>query len=491
MIGPSVKAARILWSGRGPGGGNNDRRTAYTLYILGLLALTAGAPFTVALWRAAVSPSGAALLITAAESNSFAILTVLLWAGALLIGRLRGPALHPPLLLHVLVASAIPRSYALCGPLVRTVLISAVMCAGAAAFIGAALVSVGAAQSPEVFVLCAAAVAVGIITIFAALIGQVWPRIAPFLTLGFLALAVSTATGFLPAPPFAFSPAILAGVAATAVSLMVAAPSLLQRLSAERLEAQAARWQLATAFSFTLDFGAASHVYVAGPRHGRRLRAVMHGAPRWRTFFVRDAVGAFRRPGRSLAAIGALALAGTCLALSFMPGSPSLVLAGIAGVTAYLGSGPLAQGLQHGLDVAGDYPLYGVSDRVLARLHSLFPLTLVTGTLTVAALVTGLLAIGTHSIVAVGGALALSALTLITRFSRSLKAGVPPTLAAPIASPVGDLSIVTQLVCAFIDPALAILGTMAVSLFPHSPVPLLLAVALTCGSAALRWKRRR
>jgi len=291
-------------------------------------------------------------------------------------------------------------------------------------------------------------------------------------------------------PPAGSGVLPLVALSALAAASIIMTPVMLDRLTGMRLVAQAVQWERATAFSFSFDFGAATSVYEAAPRLGRHIRAVRARRHRWIVFFIRDVVGQARTPGRTLGAIVATAIAGFLITLSFAPGTPSALLAVAAGIAIYGASGPLTKGLQHAASIAGDYPLYGISDRRLVALHALFPFTAMLTVLPMSAIATAL-ATRTALGLALTGACAVGILTLALRFGSALKGPLPPSLLTPVNTPAGDISIVMQVGWALSDPLLAILGTLSITMLAVTPVPFVLLAAWTTVLILVRWTKRR
>lgn len=494
-----LSSARTIWRAR-------RERTcgdnAYALYAFMLVATIAFVPIVRALWIVANSPSGLAVLMSANASGAVSFLVATLWVGGLLVGRMRGPALLPPFLLHALTGSGIRRSAALRGSVIRSAAVITAVCVAGALFVSMILFSHGQMQFGGLVTFVAAATGTGVVTTVMWLIGQVFPRFAfPLaliaLVLAGMSLSMPSLLAFLPwgwagATYLSAEPDLLplAAIAVLATSSVFMTPALLDRLTGMQLGAQAARWERARAFSFSFDFRAATAVYEAAPRLGRSLRAITPNKRRWVTFFVRDAIGQARTPGRSLSAVTETAIAGALMTLSFLPGTPSEILAGTAGVVLYGAAGPFTKGLQHAASVAGDYPLYGISDRHLVFLHALFPLAALLPVLSIAATATAL-AIGATLGLALTGACAVGVLTLTIRVSSALKGPLPPSLLTPVNTPAGDLSIVMRVGWAFSDPLTSSFGALTVTVLPVTPIPLVLMALWCTGVTLIRWRKRR
>ena len=494
-----LSAARAIWRARRERTGGDK---AYAIYAFILVAVIIIVPLIRTLWAVASSPSGVEVLTSANAPGMVSLLIAVLWVGGLLLGRKRGPALFSPFLLHTLTNSSIRRSVALRRPLLYSTAIIVVACVGSALLVGMVLFSHGQAQLWGVMAFVATAMATGVVAAVMWLAGQVFPRAAFPLALTVLVLAglslsmpqllAVTPWGWVGAtyPPSGAATLPVVGTAVLAAALVAITPVLLDRLTGMQLGAQAAQWERATAFSFSFDFRAASSVYEAAPRLGRSIRAIRPSRHRWTTFFIRDVVGQARTPGRSLGAIVAIVLAGVLMTLSYLPGWPSVLLAGATGVVIYGASGPLTKGIQHAASVAGDYPLYGISDRCLVLIHALFPLAALLAVLPIAATATAL-ASGAPMRLALIGTCAIGVLALTLRLSSALKGPLPPSLLTPVNTPAGDLSIVMQAGWALSDPLLAILGALTITMLPITPIPFALLATWTTALTLVRWNKRR
>lgn len=499
MSAPQPAAALKIWRAR-RSHSVGDR--AYVLYAFALAALVALVPLVRALWLLATAPAGIALLTSTGTIASVSILTAGFWAGALLLGRIRGPALMPPFPMLALTSSGIRRSSALRRPLVIAAVTITAAFACTAAFVSAVLVSSGRAQPLEPVGFVAASIAVGIITTLMWLMGQVFPRASVPLALGVMAAAAFTGSSpqLLAATPWGWAgstyplqdypvgPSI--GLALLVLVLLLAAPLLLNTLTGMQLGVQAARWERATMFSFSFDFGGAGVVYATEPRLGRHLRAVKPFRPRALTFLMRDTIGQLRTPVRFLIAVSGLVAAGIAVTVSFLFAEPLLPLTAVAALIALTASGALAQGVRHAARVAGDHPLYGISDVALVCVHSLFPLAAVTVVLPTTATVTAL-ATGAPLLISLVGAWALGLLILAVQLNSALKGPLPPGLLTPVSTPAGDLSILLQLGWALSDVVIATCAGLAVAVLEYTPLPLLLASAAVGGITVVRWRRRR
>lgn len=499
-------AAQGIWRSRR---GRSPGERAFLLYALGLVVLIVIAPVVSALWQAAIGPVGAALLLSPRAPEATSLAVAALWAGGLVTGRTRGPALLPSFLLHALVSSDIRRSLALRRPVLQATVVVASLCAGAAALVAGALLHLGQAGLMEILVLGLAGAAVGVVAVVLWLGGQAHPRAAVPLAVSLVVLAVlgvmtSSLHGLLPwmwvgalysgaatVAAMAARAVPLVGLLAVAVLGVAAVPILLSRMPGAQLVKQAVRWERAVAFSSALDLRSARATTAERPQWGRGIRAVRPGRRLWVTIVLRDALAQVRTPGRLLGAITATALAGGLLAAASLPGVPAMLAAGVAGPIAYGASGSLSAGLQHAADVAGDLPLYGISDRRLVALHAIVPTAVLLLVLLPAGLVAALI-VGAASpglVVLTAGALVV--LVMVVRLAGALKGPLPPGLLTPVDTPAGDVSVVVRILWACSEPVLVVLGAMALAAVPVAPLSLVLVVGWTGALLVQRWARRR
>jgi hypothetical protein len=207
------------------------------------------------------------------------------------------------------------------------------------------------------------------------------------------------------------------------------------------------------------------------------------------TFFIRDAIGATRTPGRLIAGILALTCAGALIVLAFAPATPSLLLGAVAGVILFTGLGPLTDGLRHAAYVASDLPLYGISDAHLLTNHLLFPLT-ITAIVLVTAVAICAAVTGIAVIPPLLSALTLALLSLVARVSNALKGPLQPALLAPIPTPMGDLGAAIRLIWALDAVLVAAIAGVSATLILQTPVLLVGITSAMLAVAVHRWRRR-
>lgn len=474
---------------------------AYLAYAVVMVGVVAAAPVARAVWVSATSAEGIAALASPGAPGATALVVAALWAGALLLGRERGPIVLPPFLAHVLATSDLPRWSALRRPLLRAGVMVTAATTLTAGVIGAGLASRGAVDPLGAALFVAAGLIVGVVATVAWLAGQALPRAAVLLAVGVLAAGIVTslapaARPFTPwgwvglAYPGGGTPQALGALTALGAALATTAPALVSRLGIATLTTQAARWDAATSLVTAMEVDAAAAVYRGRPHLGRRVRAVRAMDRLPLTFLFRDAIGAGRSPGRLIAGVAAIASAGALMALAFAPQTPGWLLGAVAGVLVFAGTGPLADGVRHAAHVASDLPLYGIDDGRLLLLHLLFPLTAVVLILAATALI-GAVALGVGAAVPSVGALALGLLALVGRVGNALKGALPPALLAPIPTPMGDLGAGVRLVWALDGVLLAALAGAAAALVFTSPALPAGVAAAGIGVAAHRWRARR
>lgn len=490
-------AALGVWRARNVRTGG-DR--AYLAYMVLMVALVTVAPVARAVWLSVSSAEGVAVFASPAAPSVTAAVVAGLWAGAVLLGRDRGPALLPPFPTHVLATSDVPRSVAFRGSVVRAGLLLTALTTTVAGLVGGSLAHNGLADVLGAVMFTAAGVLVGVVATVAWIFGQVFPRVAIPVGLSILALGMLTATFpatalFMPwgwvglAYPGAGSPVAVVALAALAAALVGAVPGLMNRLGLVELVAQAVRWDSATTHAAGMDFAAAATVYQTRPHLGRNLRAVRASRPLPIVFLIRDAAGAIRTPGRLIVAVLALGVAGALITFAFAPAAPGWALGAAAGVVLFAGLGPLSDGIRHAASVAGDLPLYGISDEQLLAGHTFFPLTVTVLVLLVVILVCCAVA-GVGVAAPTLSSIALSILAVIGRISNALKGPLPPALLTPIPTPMGDFGAAARVTWALDGVLLAALAGASAVLVFQSPV-LLLGVAVTLVAVGVsRWRHR-
>ncbi|MGM7696963.1 hypothetical protein [Microbacterium sp. A84] len=490
-------AASGVWRARNP---RTVGDRGYLAYMVLMVALVAVAPVARAVWLSATSMEGLALFMSPAAPGVTVLVVAGLWSGALVLGRDRGPALLPPFLTHALAASDLPRSDTFRGPVLRAGALVTVLITIVAGLVAGSLMSQGLADLFSAVTFTLVGAMVGVITTVAWLAGQVFPRAAAPGALGVIVLGTITALvpvmqPFTPwgwvgiAYPGNGSPHILAELLAVTVALVAAAPVLMNRLGHAELATQAARWDSATVYAAGMDFSTAAALYQGRPHRGRGIRAVRPMRRLSGTFFIRDAIGAVRTPGRLIVGVLSLTAGAVLIAFAFAPGNPGWLLAAAAGLVVFAGLGPVTDGLRYAASVASDFPLYGISDEHLLANHLLFPLSVVVIVLVVAVVVCAVIA-GIGAAAPILSSLILGMLALVARVCNALKGPLPPVLLAPIPTPMGDVGAAIRMAWA-LDALLlsALAGTSAAFVF-QAPVLLIGVTATLIGVSINRWRHR-
>ena len=474
---------------------------AYAVYAVVMVVAVLIVPLARAVGVGLTSTEGVAMLTSSSAPTVTVLAVTGLWAGALLLGRVRGPALRAPFLSHALASSDISRASSFGGPYLRSSVILITLSTVVAAAVGVSLVIVGHSEPGDAAVFGVAGACVGIVAAVAWLAGQAAPRVAA--SLAPLLFAVGAITSVIadvrPLTPWGWvgrlypgadiDAAALLPLATFAVAVALVVPALLRRLTLAGLVAQAVRWESATALAAGMEFADAAAEYRAVPGSGRRWRAVRPAARRARLFLIRDAVGAARTPVRLAVGVLGIAAAGVLLALSLAPAPPNGLLGAAAGVVLFAALGPLTDGIRHAASVASDLPLYGISDGGLLANHALFPLALSVGVL-LAAVVIGALLVGQTILPVIVSSIALGACALASRVSSALKGPLPPGLLAPIVTPLGDLGAAFRVVWALDGVLLAALaGASAAVLFSAPAFAAVVGITVTA-LAIRRWRHR-
>ncbi|WP_159502482.1 hypothetical protein [Microbacterium sp. 18062] len=473
---------------------------AFLVYMVLMVALVTVAPVARAVWLSVTSAEGIAVFASDAAPGVTVLVVAGLWAGALLLGRDRGPALLAPFPTHALATSDLPRSGTFSGPVLRAGALVTALTTLVAGLIGGSLMSSGLAAPLGAVMFTAAGALVGVVATVAWLAGQAFPRAAVPVALGVLALGAVTAAVPVMQPftpwgwvglvyPGSGAPHTLAALTALTALLVAAVPVLMNRLGLAELMAQAARWDSATTHATGMDFGAAATMYQGRPHLGRRLRAVRPIRHRSAVFLIRDAIGAVRTPGRLIVGVLALAVAGTLITLAFAPAMPGWALGAAAGLILFAGLGPLTDGIRHAASVAADLTLYGISDEHLLANHTLFPLAVIVVVLLAVVVVCSIVA-GIGAAAPLASSLALGLLALIARVSNALKGPLPPALLTPIPTPMGDLGAAVRMTWALDGVLLAASAGAAAALAFESPVLLIGVTVTLIGVGINRWGHR-
>jgi hypothetical protein len=500
-VNPRLRAATAIWRARQQRAAG-DR--AFIAYSLVLFVLIVAAPVLRAAWLEVTVRRTAVLLTDPASAVVAAVVVLAVWAAALMVGRSRGPAVTAPFLAHVLTASDLRGRTTFGRQALLAVVGLAVVGAGAAMFLGAALAAVGLLPVQSAVGFAVRGLLIGVLTGLCWLLGEAAPRLAAVVAavlftaaavlavLGTRAAASTSVSGTAmsawawAAPTVGAAGIVVLGV--LAVLGLVVAPRMLDRIEGATVTAQSERWDVAIAHAVTLDFAGATGTYQALPTAGRRLRAVLDGAPPLVLVVVRDAVGAVRTPARLVGGVLMVAGASSLLVLAAQGTAAAPLLGAVAAGLLYAGAGAFTRGIQHVAQVSRNQPLYGFSDGLLLVLHSTFPVAIsvvvaLATTGVVGGLVAGGLAAGSFWIACV-----LPAVVIAARVSDALRGPSPLFLMTPAPSAVGDPMPLLRILWALDAPILAVLAGSAAGV---GSLPSVVAVAVVITVFLfVRWGRR-
>lgn len=480
-----LAASTDIWRARRPAGAGDRAYIAYSLVMLALIVVT---PVVRVLWLWLTTPAVTDALVApgSAAIASASVLTV--WAVALIVGRDRGPALAAPFLVHAWSDSDLRPRVVFRRRVLAAVVVAALLGSVVSAFVGAATGAAGLAPVGLVAESGVRGALVGVIAAVCWLVGESVPRVAGVIAVVVLASAATWV--IVPGAAIAtFAPAtVTAELVVAAGVLLVLVPVLLDRIRAEVLTAQSAKWDAAIAHGVSLDFTAVAAAYQVRAASGRRLRLAIRSLPLWIVFPGRDLVGAARTPARMITGLATIVASAALFVLAVaLPAGGAL--GALSALLLYIGTGAFTRGLEHAAQVSRDLPLYGIGDGRLLLLHSVLPgvvALLVTSGTTVAL---GAAAAGSG----VPGALLLGALGLpvvvvAARLSNALRGPSPVFLMMPAPSALGDPMPLVRVLWALDAPLLAVLAGLAAggtALVPFVSVAVVIGLVLV-----VRWRRR-
>lgn len=475
-----VAAARAVHRTRGAHRTRGD--TAYLVYISVLVAAIAGVPVVRTIVLALATPAAMDALSSTGVARVVAILAALIWLGALVLGRVRGPIAPQPFVAVVLGRSDISPRAAWARALLGTALWTCLVLAGLAALtVSGFLAHAEAAAACIAFVIGAALFALSTAAIWLA--GQVLSRRGA-LVLGVALAMLLVAAVALPLDPPLLPASALArlwpstdGTAGTALLVLATTASaalaamviLLGRLLPSTVEEHAQRWEAMTVLAATGDLSGALDRTRTTPSVARRVR-IPFTRPLILAMLQRDVIGAVRTPLRAAAALTALATAGVGWQWFAQPqDGPRWVLAVGAGLLAFAALGAFADGFREAADTAGRPALYGRTPGQLLLLH--LPLPLLAGAIVppVAAMIAGSSLRDAAFVATIG-------VVLVTvRAYDATKGPMPIELMMPVPTPAGDASAIGM--WAWQTDALLWAGVLS----------FLLSTSATAGPIALLW----
>lgn len=490
----SLRVSLALWRSAGRGS-TGDR--VYTAYAVTLVAAMAIPVALRGAWALTTDPRTAAALAPHAGAASAMTAVGACALVALLAGRVRGPVVLAPFLAFALGHSPIPRVRAYAAPFLRALL------PGAAAGVLAAVVPMsawsasGVATPVGTALFLAVGAACGACTAVVWLVGQTMSAQATMrattratMLVGVLAFAPLAVPTLWPLSPlgwvgltFASAGRSVWAVAfvALAAAAVAAAPLVWRRLDAETVLAQSLRWRQATAHVRMLDLDQAADTYAPTPHRGRGIPALRASPPLpWRLLRV-DAVATLRTPGRAVTGALALAAAGCLVGVAAAASAPWL--SAVAGVVAYTGAGPFADGVRHAAETAAGTAMYGSGDLSFLAAHAVLPLSITALVLAAAATATGGILAAPIGAGVAAGAVGCRVLT-------ALKGPMPIGLLMPVPTPAGDAAALLRLAWALDAVILAAAVGAGVAIAVTSPWPLLLSTVAVFGLGIRRWRGR-
>ncbi|MFD7289696.1 hypothetical protein [Streptomyces sp. NPDC059863] len=488
-----VHAVRHRWARRG------DRATvrgrAYAAYLVALFTVF----YLVPVFHAASTSPGFISVGSPAEAVPVAcVLAVAVCWGAQLTGRLWGPLVIQPFLLHVFMSTDItPTRY------LGTIARRRLAYAGTATLLLACTAAYLATDLFDHLDTALGGLTVGVGLSSVAVVAWLWGQVRAVrdnLVLASAAGAVAlvvTLTSRM-APDSGSGLWLVAGVLAVAAGgLGRGAFRSIRTVDLARLARESARSSQAQAYAWTGTLHHALDLYRPEPRG--HTSALIRSDGRLRGYLAQGAFRALRTPGRAIAAVGFLLIGGAVLTLGAArpEGTPALLLWIAGSVLVYLGSGWVSETWRGLRDELTQPPLFGEWwGGTLARALA-WPVVAVA----VGACLGGGLAIMTrpphsgglaNTVLLVGGSVVL---VLGARFLREMKLHLPLELLLPIITPLGDLSGLRIVAWQFDGLVAVVFGILVMNAVPSAPGATALAIGMAacCVWAGLRrtgWAHR-
>lgn len=508
----SLAPVREVWAHRARARSRGEQ--LYLVYAALMTVLVVGVPAMVSAGRALAREDVLPLLLRA-DALEAAAASALLAAAALVgVGALRGPALLPPFFTATLAGGPLPRGLVLRRPFARALLLPVLLAVMTAGLVAATLLAADRTGADGAARLVLAGLGVGLLWGCAWSAGQLLGptgRRLLVLALGAAGTAVAArlagggrlgevlAGGVGPDTAGAMwqgpSAAWVLGLVAAGVLGTALCTALLGRLRGVDLAAQAARWETATTSATTMDLAGAAGTYRAAPAAARRLGAIGPG-PLVLVYARRDAVAWLRTPDRSAAGVlGVLLGAGVLGGAVLLQGPAAWAALLLGTLVLRTGAGAFVDGLRHAVHTLGAPPLLGQRAGVQMLLHAVAPVLLLVVLAASGGLAVALL--GGDDGAAVGGAapvllpVGMAVVVLAARAWESAKGTMPLSLATPIPTPQGDLSVLAMLAWQADSVVVPLLGAVVLGLMlPMGPALALAAAAALCGALVLLTRGR-
>jgi len=508
-VSASLAPVREVWAQRARARSRGDR--LYLLYVASMTGLVVGIPLLLWAGRALARPDVLPLLLQEGALRAAGTTALLVGAALVLAGGVRGPALLPPFFVATLASGPLSRGAVLRRPVARALLLPLLAAVLPAALVSATLLTAGSASAAGTALLLLAALGTGLLWGVAWCAGQLLRPTGRRL----LALALGVAAAIDTVRLLATGPTVLAeaaggsgpmddvaaqwqgpsaawaaSLAAAGVIGAVACTSLLDRLRGVDLAAQAARWEAATTTATTMDLAAAAGALRAVPTAARRLPAIGRG-PLLLLYARRDAVAWLRTPDRCAGGGLGTLLGAVLLGVATGLTGPVSWTVLLLGTLVVLGaSGAFVDGIRHGVHTLGAPPLLGQRAGVQMLLHAVAPLLLLVV----------LAALGGVAAGAAGGApgvgpvvlpVAVAVLVLAARGWGAAKGTMPLSLATPIPTPQGDLSVLVMLAWQSDSVVVPLLGAaLLLAVLPLGPAAVIGVAAALAGLLVLLTGRR-
>lgn len=482
----SLAAVREIWADRTQARTRGD--LLYLLYVAVLSVLVLVVPTLRTLGMGLARPDVLPVLLAGSAPQIVGAALPLTAAVALLVGAVRGPALLAPFFTASLAWSGLRRRTVLWRPFARALALPVLGATTGAALVTVTLVSSGHAGATAGAWFILSALGGGLLLGAAWLLGQLLDA-APRRLLALVLTAIAAAIGWLPTPLLlgaAYPGGDLGTAAPLALALLLAGGAavgvcipLLDRLRGAVLTEQASRWESATVIATTGDLAAVAGQFRARPTTARRLPAIGSG-PLPLLYARRDAIAWLRTPERSV--VGALLAicAAAALAGGMQLTGPLAGLAISAGTLgAWAASGAFVDGIHHAIHTLGAPPLLGQSAALQALLHALAPALLLSVLAMIGAAGTAL-ATGVNAAEAARMLLVpvmLAPVLVAGRVRNAAKGPMPLSLATPMPTAQGDLSVFPMLIWQSDAIVLALLSGAALTLAGSAGLPWMLAAA--------------
>lgn len=496
----SLTAVREIWADRDQARTRAD--LLYLVYVVVLSVAVLVVPVLRMLGMGLARPDVLPVLLAGAAPQIVGALLPLASAVLLLVGAVRGPALLAPFFTATLASSALRRRTVLWRPFARALTVPVLGAVTAAALVTVTLVTAGHAEAADGAWFIVAGLGTGLLLGAAWLLGQLLDA-APRRLLALLLAASAAVIVWLPASILlgAVYPSLGSAMAAPwAIGILVAGAMaiggslpLLDRLRGSVLAEQAARWESATVIATTGDLAGVAGEFRARPTTARRVQAIGPG-PLPLLYLRRDLVAWLRTPERTtISALVAICAAAALAAGMLLTGPLAWLAIGVGTLGMWGASGAFVDGIRHAIHTLGAPPLLGQSAPAQALLHSFAP-TLLLALLTALGAGGMTVAAGTDGSGAAAMLLvpvALAPVLIAGRVRDAAKGPMPLSLATPMPTAQGDLSIFPMLAWQSDAVLLALISGIVLTLVgPLGPIWVLAAAVLAAAGMTLMARSR-